>query len=337
MAREVFSRAASRVDFGGGTLDLPFFADREKGATLNCSIAKYGYASIKLNNKQLEINSLNYDEVKKIPLPIVYNGDLDLLKSAFKYTNFKEKATVTTYHEMVPHSRLGTSSSISVALLGAILRWQKKKLDRAKISDVATMMERNELHMDNGPQDQYAAAMGGILMLRYKGAKKTTCEVVKVKDEVYYELEKNFVMCYLDSEEVAGDVNHETVEGYEKGDERVVGAIKNIKQVTEDMYKQLKKGNVHEFAELLNEETKNRIRLNKDIVTPNCQRFIKIGMENGALSAKILGAGAGGTLLFYAKDNMREKLAKALAKHNGKIMDFRFDYKGLCTWEKNVK
>lgn len=333
--REVFARAASRVDFGGGTLDLPFFAEKEKGATLNCSIAKYGYASIKLNHKQLEINSLNYNEVTKVPLPITYNGHLDLLKSAFKYTDFKEKATLTTYHEMVPHSRLGTSSSISVAVLGAVLAWQRKKLSRAKISDMATMMERNELHMDNGPQDQYAAAMGGILMLRYDGP-KTTCEIVKVKPEVYYELEKNMILCYLDSDEVAGDVNHETVEGYERGDKRVVTAIKNIKKITFDMYKALKKGDLDSFANLLNEENKNRELLNKDIVTPTCQKYIKIGLAGGARAAKILGAGAGGTLLFYAKENQREKLIRELEKHGGKVFDFRFDFTGLQTWEKNT-
>lgn len=333
--REVFSRAASRVDFGGGTLDLPFFAEREKGATLNCSIAKYGYASIKLNNKQLEINSLNYNRVVKVPIPIKYNGDLDLLKSAFKYTDFKEKATLTTYHEMEPHSRLGTSSSISVAVLGAILKWQNKKIDRVKISHEATMMERNELHMDNGPQDQYAAAMGGILMLRYNGA-KTTCEKVKLTEETYYELEKNMLLYYLDSQDVAGDVNHETVEGYTNGNERVVGAIKNIKEVTNSMYKALKKDDLNSFSELLNEETKNRVRLNKDIVTPTCQKYIKIGLANGAKAAKILGAGAGGTLLFYAKENQREKLRKTLQKYKGQVMDFRFDFTGLRTWEKRI-
>ncbi|MGV8152569.1 MAG: hypothetical protein ACP5OG_05800 [Candidatus Nanoarchaeia archaeon] len=335
MERTVFSRAASRVDFAGGTLDLPFFAEREKGATLNCSIAKYGYASLKLNNKQLEINSLNYNKVVKVNLPIKYNGDLDLIKSAFKYTNFNQKATLTTYHEMVPHSRLGTSSSISVAVLGAILKFQNKKIDLVKISNDATMMERNELHMDNGPQDQYAAAMGGVLMLRYNG-KKTSCEKLKLKESTYYELEKNLVLCYLDSDEVAGDVNHETVVGYEKGDERVVGAIKNIKEITFSMYKALKKDNLEEFAHLLNEENKNRERLNKHIVTPTCQKYIKIGLQNGALAAKILGAGAGGTLLFYAKENQREKLIKALEKNKGKVFDFRFDFNGLKTWEKNI-
>jgi D-glycero-alpha-D-manno-heptose-7-phosphate kinase len=334
--KTVFSRAPSRVDFAGGTLDLPFFADAEKGATLNCGISKYGHVALTPNDSGLKIKSINYNKTIKVPWPIKYNGDLDLIKAAFKRTNFDKKITLTTYHEMRPHSRLGTSSSISVAVLGALYRYLGKKIDRYYLSDLATMMERQELHMDNGPQDQYAAALGGILMLRYKkGSKKTYVEHVKVSDETIFEMEKNIVLCYLDSEKVAGNVNHETVLGYQKGDERVVGAIKNIKQVTFDMYKALRKGDMKSFTELINEETKNRERLNKYIVTPNCKKLINIGMKNGAAAAKILGAGAGGTLLFYAKDDQREKLIKTLQKNKGDVFDFRFDFKGLQTWEKN--
>ncbi|MFA4960717.1 MAG: hypothetical protein WC548_03590 [Candidatus Pacearchaeota archaeon] len=334
--KTIFSRAPSRVDFAGGTLDLPFFADAEKGATLNCAISKYGHVTLSPNEKGLEINSINYNKIIKVPFPVKYNGDLDLIKAAFKCTNFNQKATLTTYHEMCPHSRLGTSSSISVAVLGAIYRYLGKKIDRYFISDLATMMERRELGMDNGPQDQYAAALGGVLMLRYKkGSKKTFVEHVKLKEETIFDLEKNFVLCYLDSEKVAGNVNHETVMGYSNGNERVVDAIKNIKQITFSMYKALKKSDLLNFSELINEETKNREKLNKYIVTPNCKKFINIGLKNGAASAKILGAGAGGTLLFYAKENQREKLINTLRKNNGDVFDFRFDFKGLQTWGKN--
>ena len=204
-----------------------------------------------------------------------------------------------------------------------------------KIADVATYMEREELDMENGPQDQYAASLGGILMLRYNG-RKVNVERVKVKDDMIFEMEKNFLLCYLSSEDVAGDVNAQTVSGYEKGDKRVVGAIKNIKSITFDMYKCLRRGDFDGFSNLLNEENKNREILNKSIVTPNCKKFINLGLKNGAAAAKILGSGAGGTLLFCAKENQRERLANALAKNGGVVFDFRFDFRGLEVWEKNI-
>lgn len=334
--RVVYSRAPSRVDFGGGTLDLPFFVERERGATLNCAVSKYGYSSLGINNRQLEINSINYKKRIKVDFPIKYNGNLDLLKAAFRVTGFDEKATLNCYHEMRPHSRLGTSSSVSVSVLGAINKFKKKKIDKVRIADVATYIEREELNLMNGFQDQYAASFGGILMLRFNG-KKICVEKVRVKDEVVFEMEKNFLLCYLNSNRVAGNVNSETLEGYEKGDKRVVGAIKNIKSITFDMYKCLKRADMDGFYDLLNEENKNREVLSKSIVTPDCKRFINIGLKNGAVAAKILGSGAGGTLLFCARDNQKKRLVDALTRNGGVVFDFRMDFKGLEVWERGLE
>jgi D-glycero-alpha-D-manno-heptose-7-phosphate kinase len=334
--RGIFARAPSRVDFGGGTLDLPFFAEREKGATLNCAVNKYGYASIIPNGRNLTISSEDYNLILKLKCgEIKYDGKLDLIKAAVKRTGFCGKVTLTSDHEMKPHSRLGTSSSISVAVIGAILRYQKKKIDKIAVAELATSLERQELGMDNGPQDQYAAALGGINMLRYDG-KKTSVERVKVKPEVLFELEKNLILCYLDSSKVAGNINHETVDGYERGDERVVGAIRSIKKITFDMYKALRAGNLRKFAELLNEENESREKLNKDIVNAKCRKYISLGLRSGAVAAKILGAGAGGTILFYSREGERDRIRRVLEKNGGRVLDFRFDFEGLRTWEKEV-
>lgn len=331
--KEVFARAPSRVDFAGGTLDLDYFIEKEKGATLNCAVAKYGYSSIKPNKESPEINSINYNTKTKINFPVKYNGNLDLLKALFKVTNFKEKATLTTYHEMVPHSRLGTSSSTAVSALGALLKFQNKKINKIDIANIATKVEKTELRMDNGPQDQYAAALGGILFLEYK-KKKVKVKRLKLKEGVICELEKNLLLCYLNSKKAAGNINHETIKEYEEGNEKVIKAIKNIKQITFDMYKSLKKENLDEFSELLKQENKNREILNNKIVTPLCKKFLEIGNNNGAIAGKILGSGGGGTLLFYAKENKREELKRALEKNKGKILDFRFDFNGLQVWKK---
>jgi D-glycero-alpha-D-manno-heptose-7-phosphate kinase len=332
--KEIFSRAPSRVDFSGGTLDLPFFAEREKGATLNCAVSKYGYSSLKQNNQSLEIFSLNYNKKIKVNFPIKYDKNLDLLKSAFKLTNFNDKSTLTTYHEMRPHSRLGTSSSIAVSALGAIYKYQNKKINQKEIAEIANKMEAVELEMHNGPQDQYSAALGGILMMRFNG-KKVKFERVNLKKETVYELEKNIVLCYLNSEKVAGNVNYETCKGYDEGNERVVSSIRSIKQTTFDMYKSLKKGDMKDFATLLNQENSSREKLNKYIVTPVCKKYISIGLKNGASAAKILGSGAGGTLLFYAKENQRKKLIESLEKNKAITFDFRVDFKGVQAWEGN--
>jgi D-glycero-alpha-D-manno-heptose-7-phosphate kinase len=337
MKRGFFARAPSRIDFAGGTLDLPFFAEREHGATLNCAVQKYGYASIVENHKVLRIFSTNYQKHIEIKNPnITYHGnDLDLLKAAIKRTRFFAKVTLTTHHEMVPHSHLGTSSSISVAALAAIMRYQKKAINPIALAKLATALEVEELKLANGPQDQYAAALGGINMLYFNG-RSVRVERVKVKQEILFELEKNLFLCYLGSHKVSGDLNQEVLDNYSAGHPKTVGAIRGIKQVTFDMHKQLKKGDLKDFASLLSQECAFREQLHRDIVNPLCKKFIQIGMRNGATGAKILGSGGGGTLLFYINDSKREQIARALENAGARTFDFRFDTLGVRTWEREI-
>jgi D-glycero-alpha-D-manno-heptose-7-phosphate kinase len=238
-------------------------------------------------------------------------------------------------HDMPPHSRLGTSSSLGVSVIGALKALKKESINKIKIADTATMIERKELGMDNGPQDQYAAALGGINLLEYRGkyGEKVRVKRLRLGREAIFHLEKNLILCYIGSSKVSGDLNHEIVEGYESGKKDVIESISSIKKITYDMFSALKRENFHYFAELLNEELHNRERLNKRIVNALCKKFIKIGMASGARGAKILGAGGGGTILFYVPDESIKKVTKSLEKNRGKIFDFRLDFAGLETWK----
>jgi D-glycero-alpha-D-manno-heptose-7-phosphate kinase len=331
---KINSRAPSRIDFGGGTLDIPFFAQAEKGATLNCAVRKYGYASITENKKGLFVHSLNYNSTLEIKQPITVSHDdpLALLKAAFRRKNFFKPLNLTTYHEMPPHSRLGTSSSIGVAILGALAAYRKEKINKVKIAELATELEVKDLGLANGPQDQYAAAVGGINLLQYTG-KKTILKKIKLKRETLLELEKNMLLCYFKSSGISGDLNAYIIGQYNKGNDRVVKAIKDIKSVTYDMHKALLKGNLDYFGSLLTEESNSRKAISEKIVTPLCQKFISTGINNGAIGGKILGAGGGGTILFYSKENQQEKLKLALQKIGGQIFDFNLDFDGLQVWK----
>lgn len=323
------ARAPSRVDFGGGTLDIPSFSQREGGVTLNCAVKKYGYVNIYRKNVDATvIKSLDYNlEILVKNKKIVYDGKLDLLKAALKRTNFFEKVEVVAKHDMPPHSRLGTSSCIAVALLAAISKFRNEKIDRIKIANLATELETEELKLDNGPQDQYAAALGGINLLRFDG-KYVKVKKVKVKQDIISKLEKNLLLCYVGQAEVSGDLNGRIMGKYLKGDEKVINALRNIKEITISMQKQLINGNIEGFVSLLNEERVNRENLDKGIAK-GLTKFINVGLKNGALAAKILGAGGGGTILFYAAENRFKELVRALQNMNAIIYNFKFDFCGV--------
>lgn len=331
----IFARAPSRIDFAGGTLDLPYFAEKEKGATLNCAVKKYGYASIIENGKNLVIDSINYNQKVVVKWPVKYDDRLDLIKAAIKRKHFRDKVTLTAYHEVAPHSHLGTSSSISVAILGAISRYLNEKINKVDIAKLATVLEIEELGLANGPQDEYAAAVGGINMLRFNG-KSVGLEQLKLKNDTIYELEKNFLLCYIGSNKVSGDLNGHVVKKYESGDDKVVNAIRNIKRITFEMYKALINHKLSDFPHLMNEERVNRDHLGKGIVDHIDKEFLEIGFRSGAIGAKVLGSGGGGTILFYLKDNCKEKFKHAMARTKAEVYDFRFDFEGLQTWERKA-
>lgn len=326
------SSAPLRVDFGGGTLDLPFFAEKEGGVTLNCAVARYGYASFYKGGDGLVLKSLDYNKSIRIKRPIEYNGKLDLLKAGIKKTNFSADGKIVTWCDFPPHSRLGSSSAVAVAFLGLIYSIQNKRIDKIRIANLADSLERDELKICGGKQDQYASALGGINLLKFDG-KGVKVQRVGLKKDIISELESRLFLCYQGVSTVSGALNGRIIKKYLRGDKRVVNAFRNIKDITLEMHKCLVKGRLDEFAELLNKETFNRAKLDSAIVNKKTSRTIKLGLENGAVAAKVLGAGGGGCVLFYSEEDKEKELKKAIERRGMKIFDFKFDFKGLKTWK----
>lgn len=326
------SRAPLRVDFGGGTLDIPFFAEREGGVTLNCAVARYGYASFYKGGKDLVLKSLDYNKSIRIKRPIKYDGKLDLLKAGIKMTDFSANGRIVTKCDFPPHSRLGSSSAVAVAFLGLIHAVQGKRVNKIRIADLAASLEADELKLCNGKQDQYASALGGINLLRFDSSKKVKLKKVRLKKDIIEELERRLFLCYQGVSIVSGNLNGRIIGKYLDGDKKVVDALRNIKTITLEMHKNLVKGRLDEFAELLNEETFNRAKLDPAIVDKKTKRTIKLGLENGASAAKVLGAGGGGCVLFYSKEDKERELKKAIERKGMNLFDFKFDFEGLKTW-----
>jgi len=334
------AKAPARVDFGGGTLDIDFFTEKEEGVTLNCAIMNHGYASFYPGGKYLTLESLDFEFLKKLKIKtqkdLVYDGNLDLLKAAIKrcfiIEKYPIKGRIITRTETPPGAGLSASSSISVALIGLLKKITSEKINKIDVAELAASLERDELKLYSGKQDQYAAALGGINFLRFKKG-KVKAEKVRLKRDYELELEKDLVLCYTGKRRISADMNSAVMNGFLKGERKVVDALHNIKRITKEMYKSLKKGDLEDFSYLLNQERLNRIKLHPSIMPKLSKKFIDIGLKNGAKAAKILGAGGGGCLLFYAKHEKEEKLERALAKKGATILDFKFDFNGLEVWK----
>jgi len=219
-------------------------------------------------------------------------------------------------------SGLGTSGAMNVVWLSLILN--KDKFDKKNKIEIAEKVYTIEKTFGgvNGKQDQYAAAFGGLNFMEFNKDKvKITRLNLPIK--LIKELENNLVLVYTGKPHIAGSSNKAMIDNLIKGKNN--NNLLAIKNIAYEMKKALLKGDLDKFAELMNEETKERKKLHKSIIPKHLQNIIDKGKRNGAIAAKVCGSGGGGSILFFGD---KKKLKKKFGKM---IIDFKFDFNRLRT------
>jgi len=235
-----------------------------------------------------------------------------------------DKKTHLEYTGNIPTSSgLGTSGTMNLVWLGLISqRNDTFNLDyKKKLAETVYKIEQ-AMGLIGGKQDQYASVFGGINFIEFNGD-KVKIERLNLDKEFVKELERKLVLIYTGRPHFSGDSNRAMMDNLRKGKNNA--NLLRIKKIAIDMKNALLNKNIARFAELMNEETKERKKLHKNIVPENIQKIINLGMQNGAVAAKVCGSGGGGSILFLGnKRKLKEKF-------KGKIIDFKFDFDGLKT------
>lgn len=226
------------------------------------------------------------------------------------------------YDADVPTSSgLGTSGVMTLVWLALIT----KERDKRKLCEwVWNVSQARELFND-GKQDQYAAAFGGINFFEFDRRGMVKISRLNLRKSVVKKLEDNLVLVYSGKGHYSGDSNGAVIRGLKAG--RNVVGFKRIKKIAYEMRRALGRDDLDGFVELMNEETTERGKLAKGIVGPVLKRIIDVGMKNGAVGAKVCGSGGGGSVLFFGDS---KKLKRKFGK---KCIDFKVDWKGL-RWGK---
>lgn len=335
------SRAPTRIDFAGGTTDLPAFRNAEVGAVINAAIMRYAYCALREtegNGIRIVSQDLGtFVEAKDIR-ELEYDGNLDLLKAAVRALELPGGLEITVRCDAPPGAGTGSSASVGVALLGLLDRLRQVRSDergtlmtRFEIAEMACRLEA-DLGIVGGKQDQYAAAAGGFSYMRFEG-ESVGVEAIEVPDAVLAELEKHLVLCYSGQSRLSGDTNFKMISAYEGGDPTVVEAMRGVKRIAGEMYRALLEADLDWFGELLNEEWEARSKLHSEVVTPKMAQMREAGMKAGAAGAKVCGAGGGGCMIFLARPDQEGPVRQALEDTGGRILDFSFDTRGLQVWQ----
>jgi D-glycero-alpha-D-manno-heptose-7-phosphate kinase len=333
------AKAPLRISFGGGGTDVPPYPEERGGAVLSATIDKYAYCSLAArNDESVNVTSLDYDLVASYPLDdnLEYDGKLDLVKAATKVMGVKNGVDLFLHSDMPPGSGLGTSSTMTVALVGALRRWLRLPLSDYDIAELAYRIERQEAGIKGGKQDQYAASFGGFNFIEFLG-EKTVVNPLKIKREIINELEYRLMLCYTGKTRLSAGIIADQVRGYTERKEDVVRALDETKQLAVAMKNALLLGQIDEFGSLMNQTWLSKKKFTPKMTDAHIDELYDVARQNGAIGGKLLGAGGGGYLLLLCEFDKRHILAQKLEEHGGKVVNFAFEFNGLQTWEVSTK
>ena len=328
------SRAPVRIDFAGGWTDVGEFARDSAGAVVNAAISIYSYASVRRTEEDsgrgIQIYSADFNTyveaagVRKLE----YDGNADLVKAAIRHLDVDDSFFITTRSDAPPGSGLGTSAAMGVALIGALSHHVSRPFLPAEVAEMASEIEREELGIRGGKQDQYASAIGGFQFMEFHGDTVRTSPL-RLSPRTLFELQKHLVLCYTGKSRLSGDIHERVADAFSKGDPDTTVAIANLKRIARVMKERLLLGDLEGSATLLSENWDNQKRLHPSVTNEQIDELFAIAAESGAAGGKACGAGGGGCVVFLAKPDHEHILRQALQDGGARMLDFVFDMHGL--------
>jgi len=330
-------KAPLRISFAGGGTDIQNFFEKYGGVVINATIDKYCHATlIKRADSKIIINSdLGEDLIINSRNDLHYDGRFDLIKSVINILKPDFGFELYLHNDLPPGRGLGSSASLSTLIISLLSYLQDAYYDDYKIAELAYKVEREELKIKGGWQDQYAAVTGGFNFMEFNGEKKIIYPL-KLKEEVINELNHHMLLCYVGKSHNSGDIHKSQEISFEQN-ESLVDNYKELKKIAVEIKDSLLTNQIEKIGHLLNEAWENKRKLESSISDPIIDALYTIGLKNGVYGGKLLGAGGGGYILFFYSPKKRNELVKALEKAGGNIMNFNFEFKGIQLWPTKQK
>ena len=334
------AKAPLRISFCGGGTDCSPYAEERGGVVLSTTIDKYVYATLRVrDDRRVSLTSLDYDLTQIFPLdrPLPIDGELDLLKGVVNHfreavLNVKESGFDLLVHsDAPPGSGLGASSTLVTALVGVMREWLRQALTSYEIAELTHKIERADLKIAGGRQDQYAAVFGGFNFIEF-GRNHTVVNPLRIRREVVNELEYSTLLCYTGSTRMSAHIVENQMRSYVQGKQTVVHSLDRMKELTIEMKTVLLRDQVRRFGELLHEAWTAKKDLDPAITTEQIDRLYEVARAAGAIGGKILGAGGGGFLLIFCPFERKLAIARALEGEGGRLVPFALEERGLQTW-----
>lgn len=338
---KIRSKAPLRLGLAGGGSDVSPYSDIYGGIILNATINLYTYCTIEeTDDNFITINSDDANCYKKYPVTskLDIDGEANLIKGVYNRVihdfNISPRSfIITTYNDAPAGSGLGTSSSMVVCILKAFSEWLSLPLGDYEISRLAYEIERIDLNLSGGKQDQYAAAFGGFNYMEFLKNDLVIVNPLKIKRWIIDELEASMVLYFTGASRSSAAIIDQQKNNTTNGNEQAIKAMHRIKQSAIDMKLALLKGDMKEFSRILGQGWEDKKKMADSITNATIQEVFDTAIPAGAISGKVSGAGGGGFVMLMVEPTRKMEVIHALKKLKGFVMPFQFTEGGAHGWK----
>jgi D-glycero-alpha-D-manno-heptose-7-phosphate kinase len=319
----IISRSPLRISLGGGGTDLPSYYNEHDGFLVAAAIDKYVY--INVHRRFVDGYLIKYSRLEEAPTidairhPIVREclrlmGDLP------------KNLEITSMADIPAGTGLGSSGSFTTAVLKALHSFRKDLIHPQQLAEQACHIELDVLKEPIGKQDQYIAAYGGISCFEFKRDEPVKAYPLRVSEETLYNLEDNLLLFFTGYSRSAGDILKEQDDKSKQRNAEMIGNLHFVKELGYRSKEALESDNLIEFGRLMDVHWQNKRKRSTSMSNTNIDAWYEEAMKNGAVGGKLIGAGGGGFLMFYAADKAR--LRRTMRGLGLREVRFRFDFEG---------
>jgi len=319
----IIARSPLRITLGGGGTDLASYYEKNEGFLIAAAIDKYVYVTVMRPFKPgiyLKYSALEQvSTVEQVKHPII--------REALKLEKLPNpQIEITTLADIPAGTGLGSSGSFTTALLKALHTHHRKAAHAQELAEEACEIEIGRLGEPIGKQDQFIAAFGGITCLTFHKDHRVSVEPLRISPKTLYDLEDNLLLFFTGFDRPAGGILGEQRARSLSGDTAMLGNLDFVKDLALRSKEALESGNLMRFGQLMHEHWTYKKRRSEHMSNPKIDIWYSLAMSNGAIGGKLVGAGGGGFLMFYAAD--RAALRRSMLEAGLEEVRFRFDFEG---------
>ena len=322
----IIARSPLRITLGGGGTDLPSYYRNYGGFLISAAIDKYVYVTV--NRPFSPGIILKYSQMERVEtLDAIQHP---LIREAVRMLGFSTpQLEITSMADIPAGTGLGSSGSFTTALLKALFAHRRRLLLPDELAKLACQIELDILKEPIGKQDQYISAYGGITCFEFNKDDSVTAYPLSIKMDTLFDLEDNILLFFTGYSRSAGTILKDQDQRTKIADEEMLKTMHYVKEIGLRSKEHLEAGRTSEFGSLLHEHWEHKRKRSSGMSNPQIDEWYELGRKNGALGGKLVGAGGGGFLMFYAENHAN--LRKTMSKAGLEEVRFHFDFEGTKT------